>query len=89
MSFVIYCDCETFNKTIFTCENDPSKSHTTKKKLLEICSFGYKVVCSENPKYTKPVKIYRGENASDKLLEEQEEIRNKNYTKTRNAYKDD
>ena len=81
LPFVIYCDFETFNRKIDTCENNPSKSHTTKKKLLEICSFGYKVVCSDNPKYSKPVKIYRGKNASSKfiecLLEEQEEIKTK------------
>ena len=45
---------------------------------MEVCGFGYKVVCAEEPKHTKPAVIYRGEDAAAKLIEcllkEQEEI---------------
>lgn len=45
---------------------------------MEVCGFAYKVVCAYEPKYTKPTVVYRGENASLKLIEyfmkEQEQI---------------
>ena len=37
------------------------------------CSYGYKVVCCYDDKYTKPVKIYRGEEVKkfmDEMLNE-------------------
>ena len=77
--FIIYADFETIQKPIQTCDNSSEISHTTATKRLEVCSYGYKVVCSADDKYTKPVKIYRGLNAADKfiadLLEEQEKIK--------------
>ena len=78
LPFVIYCDFETLNRRIDTCENAPNKSQTVPKKLLDVSSFGYKVVCSVDSNYTKSVRIYRGKDASSKflecLLEEQSEI---------------
>lgn len=41
---------------------------TTRSTLLTTCSYGYKVVCSDS-KYTKETVIYRGEDASEKLIE--------------------
>ena len=77
--FIIYADFETIQRPIQTCENSDKKSHTTATKSLEVCSFGYKVVCSADDRYTKPVKIYRGDNAADQfiedLLEEQQRIK--------------
>ena len=76
--FVIYADFETIQRPILACDNNSKTSHTTTIKSLEVCSFGYKVVCFVDDKYTKPVKIYRGENAADEfikaLLEEQQHI---------------
>ena len=43
-------------------------STTTSTTRLEVCSFGYKVVC-EDERYTKPVVIYRGKDAGEKLIE--------------------
>ena len=44
----------------------------------EACSYGYKVVCSENDKYSKPFKMFRGEDSIYKffeaLFEEEKEI---------------
>lgn len=75
--FVIYCDFETLNKKIQTFSPNPNQSSTSKSMLLEPCGFGIKIVCKD-PKYTKPTQIYRGEDASEKLieclLEEQKEI---------------
>ena len=34
------------------------------------CSYGYKVVCCYNDKYTKPVKIYRGEDSINKFMQQ-------------------
>lgn len=77
--FIIYADFETIQEPVQTCENSGEKSHTTTTKHLNVCSFGYKVVCSADEKYTKPTKIYRGPNAADtfieRLLQEQREIK--------------
>ena len=66
--FVIYADFECLNVKVHSCEPTPEHSHTTPKSLLKPISFGYKVVC-QNPKYTKPTVIYRGADASQKLIE--------------------
>ena len=34
------------------------------------CSYGYKVVCCYDDKYTKPVKIYRGEEPIKTFMDE-------------------
>ena len=66
--FVIYADFETINKKISTCNPNPKLSTTTSTTRLEVCSFGYKVVC-EDERYTKPIVIYRGKDAGEKLIE--------------------
>ena len=76
--FVIYADTETIVQKIHTCQPNPSSSASTPTTKLEVCGFGYKVVC-EDEKYTKPTVIYRGKDAGKKLIEcllrEEEEIR--------------
>jgi hypothetical protein len=42
---------------------------TIKTHEHEACSYGYKVVCHENDKYTKPLKTFRGEDAVYKFFE--------------------
>ncbi len=66
--YVIYCDFETINRPIDTCTPDPTMSHTTPTRHLNVCSFGYKVVCV-SPEKTKQTVIFRGPNASEKFLE--------------------
>lgn len=77
--FVIYADFETIQRPIQTCENNIEISHTTPTKRLDVCCFGYKVVCSADDRYSKPTEVYRGPDAADKfierLLEEQREIK--------------
>lgn len=66
--FVIYADFETINRKLHTCAPNPKHSATTPTTKLEVCSFGYKVVC-EDGQYTKPTVIYRGEDAGKKMIE--------------------
>ena len=77
--FIIFCDFETLNREISTCSPDPQKSSTTSKKQLDVCSYGYKRVCSVDPRYTKDTIIYRGPDASqhfvESLLREEKEIK--------------
>lgn len=76
--FVIYADFETINIKLNTCEPKPDQSATTSTTKLDVCGFGYKVVC-EDERYTKPSVIYRGKDAGKHLIEcllrEEEEIR--------------
>ena len=77
--FCIYADFECFARKIDTCLPDPAKSSTTNKTMFEACSFGYKVVCTDD-RYTKPTVIYRGPNVTEtflrKLVEEEMHIKN-------------
>ncbi len=75
--FTIYADFETLNTKLEYASTDPELSSTTATSKLEVCGFAYKVVCVD-PRHTKPTVVYRGEDASLKLIEnllrEQEEI---------------
>ena len=75
--FAIYADFETLVTKVDTCQPDPDCSASTPVSKLEVCGFGYKVVC-EDAQYTKPSVIYRGKDAARKLIEcllqEEEEI---------------
>jgi len=50
---VIYADLESLIKPISTCQPDPRKSYTNKYQKHVPCSFGYKIVCSGNKKYSR------------------------------------
>ena len=62
------------------CENDmkDDESYTIKTHEHKTCSYGYKVVCYENDKYSKPYKMFRGKDAVydffEALFEEELEI---------------
>ena len=68
LPFVIFCDLETLNKKISTCSPKSDVSNTTPMTSMEVCGFGYKVVCIDD-QYTKPTVVYRGNDASEKLLD--------------------
>ena len=68
--FVIYADFEAVTEKIQGCEPNNNKSYTNKYQKHTSCSYGYKVVCCYDDKYTKPVKIYRGEEPVKKFMEE-------------------
>ena len=59
--FVIYCDFE-------TCEQNPAKSSTAVIKRLDVCSFGYKHICTD-PRYKKGSVIYCRPDASRRFIE--------------------
>jgi hypothetical protein len=61
VSFVIYADFEALLQKLT--ENEKKKENDTSKESYTIkthehitCSYGYKVVCCENDKYSKPYK---------------------------------
>ena len=68
--FVIYADFEAITEKIQGCQQDGNnKSYTEVYQKHTDCSFGYKVVCCYDDKYTKPIQLYRGEKAVYKFLE--------------------
>ena len=67
--FVIYADFEAITKKVYGCRPNNSKSYTEAYQTHEDCGYGYKVVCCYNYKYSKPIQIYRGENAVYKFME--------------------
>ena len=66
--FVIYADFESILETVQGCKQDIKSSYTYEYQKHRDCSFGYKLVCCYDNKYSKPTKIYRGKNAIYKLL---------------------
>ena len=83
--FVIYADFEAITEKVA----DPVKTSHTKKYQKHIdCGYGYKVVCCYNDEFSKPIKIYRGEKAVYKFMEDMleevkwcNEIVKKHFTK--------
>ena len=63
-----------------SCKPNDNKSYTEAYQKHTDCGYGYKVVCSYNDKYTKPVPSLRGENAvhtfMEKMLDEVKYCRN-------------
>ena len=67
--FVIYADFEALTERIHGCQPNNEKSYTEAYQKHTDCGYGYKVVCCYDDKYSKPVQIYRGENAVYKFME--------------------
>ena len=67
--FAIYADLEAITKKIDTCSPPGGKSYTQAYQKHEPSSFGYKVVCHYDHKYTKPAVIYRCENVIEKFIQ--------------------
>ena len=67
--FVIYADFEAITEKISGCQPNNDKSYTEAYQKHTDCSYGYKVVCCYDDKYTKPIQIYRGEKAVYKFME--------------------
>ena len=61
--FVMYADFEAITEKVSGCQPDDAKFYTDKYQKHTGCSYGYKVVSCYDDKYSKPVKIYRGENS--------------------------
>ena len=69
VSFVIYADFEALTEKIQGCQPNNEKSYTEAYQKHTDCGYGYKVVCCYDDKYSKPVQIYRGENAVHKFMD--------------------
>ena len=67
--FVIYADFESILEKIQGCKPYDEKSYTQAYQKHTDCSYGYKVVCSYDDKYSKNIQIYRGEKAVYKFME--------------------
>ena len=67
--FVIYADFEAITEKIQGCEQNNDSSYAKSYQKHTDCGYGYKLVCCYDNKYTKPINIYRGENAVYKFME--------------------
>ena len=66
--FGIYADFECTTEKISGCQPSDRKSYTEKYQKHTACSFGYKVVCHYDEKYSGDVVIYRGEDCIQKFM---------------------
>ena len=66
---MIYADFESITEKISICQPSDQKSYTEKYQRHTACSFGYKVVCYYDKKYSKDIVIYRGEDSISKFME--------------------
>ena len=64
--FVIYADFEAITEKVG--EKAQQKSCTEQYQKHTACGYGYKVVCCYDDKFSKPIKIYRGEMAINKFM---------------------
>ena len=67
--FVIYVDFEAITEKISACSPKDDKSYTEAYQKHTDCGYRYKIVCWYDDKYSKPIRIYRGEKAVYKFME--------------------
>ena len=67
--FVIYADFEAITEKVQGCKPNNEKSYTEAYQKNTDCGYDYKIVCCYDDKYSRPVQIYRGENAVYKFME--------------------
>ena len=67
--FVIYADFEALTEKIHSCQPSNDESYTEAYQKHTDCGCGYKLVCVNDDKYTKPINIYRGKKAVYKFME--------------------
>ena len=67
--FVIYAGFKAIKEKVQGSQPNIDKSYTETYQKHKDCVHGYKVICCYDNKYTKPVQIYRGENAVYKFME--------------------
>ena len=74
--FVIYADFEAITEKVHGCQPNNEKSYTEAYQKHIDCGYGYKLVCHYNDEFSKPVQVFRGENAvynfMEKMIEEVE-----------------
>ena len=62
LGFAVYADFECILSKVNACDPNPEKSSTTPIEKNILCSYSYKVACT-NPTYSKPAVVYRGDDA--------------------------
>ena len=67
--FVIYADFEAITEKVDSVSQNNEKSHTELYQKHTDCGYAYKVVCCYDDRYSKPIQLYRGENAVNKFIE--------------------
>lgn len=68
--FVIYPDFEALTEKVSGCQPNSDQSYTHKYQPHTACSYGYNLVCCHDDEYSKPVRIYRGEEPVNKFIHE-------------------
>ena len=66
--FVIYADFEAITEKVG--EKAQQKSSTEQYQKHTDCGYGYKVVCCYDDKFSKPIKVFRGEKAVHKFMKD-------------------
>ena len=94
--FSIVADFECITEKVSSCQPSDRKSYTEKYQKHTACSFGYKVVCHYDEKYSGDVVIYRGEDCIKKFMkcmfeevENCQEIIRENFNKPLKMTKED
>ena len=94
--FCIYADFECITEKISSCQPSDKKSYTEKYQKHTACSFGYKVICHYDQKYSRDVVIYRGQDCIEKFMKCMfDEVQNcqkiirENFNKTLRMTKED
>ena len=67
--FVVYADFEALNVPIQEEKQEEKNKSTEKLTSHKICSYSYKLVCRVNDRFSKTIKIYRGENVAKHFIE--------------------
>lgn len=68
--FIIHEGFEAITETVIGCQPSSNKSDTDKYQKHTGCSYGYKLVCYYDDTYSKPVKIYRGEDSIETFMQQ-------------------
>ena len=68
LPFVIFADFEAFTRPVFSSTPNPNFSYTEAQQQHTPCSYGLKLICNYDDKFTKPVEIYRGPDCILKFL---------------------
>ena len=66
--FCIYADFECATEKISGCQPSDSRSYTQQYQKHTACSFGYKVVCHYDQKYSGDAVIYRGKDCIERFM---------------------
>ena len=67
--FVIYADFEAITEKVHGCLPNNEKSYTEAYQKHIDCGYGYKLVCHYDDEFSKPVQVFRGENAVHNFME--------------------